>query len=137
PHRGPSQLVHLDRSGNSDRPSNSDRSGNWRQKSTTTTASPAPFKPLSDSDKKSLMKHKGCFRCRKTFVDHTWRNCDQGEKTTATVGNSGLNKEVKQEVNFISETEAEYQFEDPDHYQVVPPIILPIQLDDQITTKGL
>src|SRR5437667_12550536 len=83
------------------------------------------------------MKHKGCFRCRKTFVDHTSRNCDQGEKTTATVENSGLAKGIKQEVNFISETEAEYQFEDSDQYQVVPPIVLPIQLDNQITMEGL
>ena len=49
--------------------------------------------------------------------------------------NSGLAKEIKQEVNFVSE--AEYQFEDSDQCQVVPPIILPIQLDDQITTEGL
>ena len=120
PRRGPPQFARSDRFGNFDRSSNSDRSGNWRQKSTTTPASPAPLEPLSDSDRIFLMKHKGCFRCRKTFVDHTWRNCDQGEKTTATVENSGLAKGIKQEVNFISETEAEYQFEDSDQYQVVP-----------------
>ena len=85
------------------------------------------------------MKHKACFRCRKTFVDHTWRNCDGGEKATPRVENSGLTKEVKQEVNFISEAEfqAEYQYEDSEQCQVVPPIVLPIQLDDQITTQGL
>ena len=117
PRRGP-QFARPDRSRNSDRPSNSDRSGNWRQKSTTPAPS-ASLEPLSESDRKFLMKHKGCFRCRKTFVDHTWRNCDS----------------VKQEVNFIRE--AEYQYEDSEQSQVVPPIVLPIQLDDQITTEGL
>ena len=50
-----------------------------------------------------------------------------------------MTKEVKQEVNFISEADyqAEYQCEDSEQCQVVPPIVLPIQLDDQITTRGL
>jgi len=51
------------------------------------------------------------------------------------VKNGESAKEIKQEVNFVSE--AEYEFEDPEHCQVVPPIVLPIQLDDQITTEGL
>ena len=80
------------------------------------------------------MKHKGCFHCCKTFVDHTWRNCDQDEK--ATVGNSGLAKEVKQETNFVSEAE-EYQYEPSEEYHVVPPIVLPVQLDYQVSTQGL
>ena len=42
------------------------------------------------------------------------------KKTTVTVENSGLVKKVKQEVNFVNETEAEYQFEDSDHCHVVP-----------------
>ena len=55
------------------------------------------------------------------------------------VENSGLTKEVKQDANFISEAEyqAEYQYEDSEQCQVVPPIVLPIQLDDQIMTQGL
>jgi len=144
PRRGPPQFTQSDRSGNTDRAGHSDRSSNWRQKSTTaapsasTTPAPsAPLEPLSESDRKFLIKHKGCFRCRKTFIKHTWRTCDPEEN--ATVENSGLTKEVKQEVNFISEADyqAEYQCEDSEQCQVVPPIVLPIQLDDQITTRGL
>jgi Reverse transcriptase (RNA-dependent DNA polymerase)/RNase H-like domain found in reverse transcriptase/Integrase zinc binding domain/Chromo (CHRromatin Organisation MOdifier) domain/Retrotransposon gag protein len=143
PRRGPPQFTRSDRSSNSNRPSNSDRSSNWRQKLTTSTPSapappaPAPLEPLSDSDRTFLIKHNGCFRCRKTFVNHTSRTCGLDEKGAATVENSGLAKEVKQEVNFVSETEAEYQFEDSDQCQVVPPIVLPIQLNDQIVAEGL
>ena len=63
-------FARSDRFGNSDRPSNSDRSGNWRQKSII-SSSPASLEPLSDSDRKFLMKYKDYFRCRKTFIDHT------------------------------------------------------------------
>src|SRR5437667_8145783 len=66
---------------------------------------------------------------------HFWRDCQQGGGDA--VKNKGLAKEVKHEVNFISEEEEEYQYEESQDCQVVPPIILPIQLDDQVHTQGL
>ena len=132
PRRGLSQFARSDRFDNSDRPSNSDRSGNWRQKSIIISSSPMPLEPLFDSDRKFLMKYKDCFRCHKIFVDHIWRNCGQDEKTMATIENNGLVKEIKQEINFISETE--YQYEESEQCQMILSIILSIQLNDQIMT---
>ena len=61
-------------------------------------------------------------------------------KNNDAVKNKGIAKEVKQEANFISEAEeyqAEYQYDDSEQCQVVPPIILSIQLDDRVMTEGL
>ena len=81
-----------------------------------------------------MIKHKGCFRCRQTYADHSRDDCPLGKDDA--VKNKGFAKEVKQEANFISEAE-EYQFEESEECQVVPPIVLPIQLDDNVHAEGL
>jgi len=137
---GPRRDPPQSQSPRSDRLSNSARSSNWRQKPTNSPVS-SPIKrlePLTDIEKEFLRKHEGCFRCRRTYAGHTQFDpeCPQnGGTAKIIVKNSELPKEIKQEVNFVNE--AEYEFEDSEHYQVVPPIVLPIQLDDQITTEGL
>src|SRR5437667_83006 len=83
------------------------RPGYGKQNSAAASTQSPKLEPLSDSDRAFLTKHEGCFRCRRTFAGHFWRDCHQGGGDT--VKNKGLPKEVKQETNFISEEE-EYQY---------------------------
>jgi retrotransposon gag protein len=115
-------------------PFRSNRPDYWKQNSAAATTQPPKLEPLSESDRTFLIKHKGCFRCRQTYADHTRNDCPLGKDDA--VKNKGFAKEVKQEANFISEAE-EYQFEESEECQVVPPIVLPIQLDDNVHAEGL
>ena len=91
-----------------------------------------------------MRKHDGCFRCRRTYAGHFWKDCPG---VGANSGGSKNSREdtVKEEVNFVSEADESYQYEDPSDYynipeppdQNVPPIVLPIQLDDTVSAEGL
>src|SRR5436309_10454446 len=94
---------------------------------------------LTDVARDFLRKHENCFRCCRTYADHTQFDSEcflNDEATKVTVKNSELIKEVKQEINFVSEAE-EYQYDQSEECYVIPFIILSIQLNDQISAQGL
>src|SRR5204862_3009734 len=111
----------------------STRPDQQKQSSATASTPSSKLERLSESDRAFLIKQEGCFRCRKTYANHFWRDCG-GDNS---VKNKGLAREVKQEANFISEAAEEYQFEESEDCHVVPPIVLPIQLNDQVHAQGL
>lgn len=97
-----------------------------------------------EADRDFLRKHEGCFRCRRTYAGHFWKDCP-GVGTSGSSKHGHEDRAVKEEINFVSEAEESYQYEEPsDYYNVpepsdhnVPPIVLPIQLDDTVSAEGL
>jgi hypothetical protein len=137
--------------------SGTSRSGNWKSKPNLTSTGSKPsnspnvgaspqkaLDPLTDTDREFLRKHDGCFRCRRTYAGHFWKDCS-GVGANSEGSKNSREDTVKGEVNFVSEADEPYQYEEPsDYYNVpepsdqnVPPIVLPIQLDDTVSAEGL
>ena len=122
------------------------RPSNWTPKPPSRSASKPnsnSLDPLSEAERAFLMKHEGCFRCRRTYVTHIGKDCPGIGRTSGGSGSGGgktslhEDKTVKEEINFISEAEDSYQYEEPSDCYNVPPIVLPIQLDDTVPAEGL
>ena len=152
----PSDVAQHGVSRNQNNTRSTSRSGNWRTKSPSSGNKPSSnsnassqklLDPLSDAERDFVRKHEGCFRCRRTFAGQMSNN-RPGVGTSSGVS-KGISREpnnVKEEqINFVSEAEELYQYEEPsDYYNVpkpsdrnIPPIVLPIQLDNAVSAEGL
>ena len=137
------------------------RSGNWKTRSpsgnkpstnsNSNTTSHKLLDPLSDAERDFLRKHEGCFRCRRTYAGHMANDCpgvgisSGGSKGTSSREPNNVKEESVAQINFVREAEESYQYEEPsDYYNVpeppdrnIPPIVLPIQLDNAVSAEGL
>ena len=125
---------------------NLNRADNWRSKplnlsfpGNKPSFSRKSFDPLSDSDREFLSKHEGCFRCRKTYAGHFWKDCPAGVSNPGGSGHARGSNVKKEEVSIVDGyVVPSVQFDvDSDSYPSVPIITIPTRIHQAIVDSAV
>ena len=125
---------------------NTNRADNWKPKSTSSPSNEKPsssgksLEPLSKAERDFLFKHKGCYRCRRTYADYIGKDCPGLDVITGDSSRNTRNVK-KEEVSEIVDdgyivssvqTDAE-----SDSYLSVPVITVPARIQHAVVESGI